>query len=449
MAIVFACECGRRLHAKDELAGRRTQCPGCGAIVKIPEPPAPAVDEPEDLYGLLDPAPPGRHGPEPEFEDDADEGEGTWSPAPTVSPRPATAAYAEEPEPASGREYLHWLLVLALIPLAFSLLGRDKSDLKERFDHTMEKAPDEVRAKVERLSREASLDDVLNALPDHKLDDEAHLARDSMRHWAYAVASALAFLALIALCLPRERVQVSHLFLVGLFTGTVGIVLLLGFQFAADMTQGVWVRGRGVGILIFYVVKFIGWSYQSALAPDSSLVLSLVGFTFGVGLCEECCKLIPLLAHYRRGGGMGWRGACLWGLASGVGFGVSEGIMYAGQHYNGVASAGIYVVRFVSCVALHAIWSGSAALTLQARQDELRGSEHWAEYMLRVVRVIAVPMVLHGMYDTLLKKDMNVAALVVGLASFAWFAWRIELARGNDDEAELAALNRRSRPSIA
>ena len=43
--------------------------------------------------------------------------------------------------------------------------------------------------------------------------------------------------------------------------------------------------------------------------------------------------------------------------------------------------------------------------------------------------MIAVPMVLHGFYDTLLKKDMNVWALVVALLSFAWFAWHIELAR--------------------
>jgi RsiW-degrading membrane proteinase PrsW (M82 family) len=419
-------------------------------MLTIPAPPAPA--EADDLYGLLDPAPSGRRAPEPEPDEDEDDVP-TWTSPPARAPGLATAAAAGAgPESSSGREYLHLVLVLALIPLAFSLLSRAKSDLRERFEHTMEKASDEVRAKVERVahSKEASLDDVIDALPDHKLDDEAHLARDSMRHWAYAVASALVFLVLIALCLPRERVQVSHLFLVGLFTGTIGIVLLLAFQFAADMTQGVWFRGRGIVTLLFYIVKFIGWSYHSALDPESSLVLSLVGFTFGVGLCEEFCKLLPLLAHYRSPGrAMGWRGACLWGLASGVGFGVSEGIMYAGRHYNGVASAGIYVVRFISCVALHAIWTASAGMALQAREGDVRSAENWVEASLQVLRVIAVPMVLHGMYDTLLKKDMNVAALVVGLASFGWFAWRIELARCRDDEAELAALNRRSRLSNA
>ena len=41
------------------------------------------------------------------------------------------------------------------------------------------------------------------------------------------------------LLFPVEKRTPHHLFLVGLFTGTCGIVLLLGFQFAASATQGV------------------------------------------------------------------------------------------------------------------------------------------------------------------------------------------------------------------
>ena len=36
MAIAFACACGKSLHAKDELAGKKTRCPGCGSILTIP-----------------------------------------------------------------------------------------------------------------------------------------------------------------------------------------------------------------------------------------------------------------------------------------------------------------------------------------------------------------------------------------------------------------------------
>lgn len=36
MAIIFSCPCGKPLKAKIELAGKRTKCPFCGAIVPIP-----------------------------------------------------------------------------------------------------------------------------------------------------------------------------------------------------------------------------------------------------------------------------------------------------------------------------------------------------------------------------------------------------------------------------
>ena len=50
-------------------------------------------------------------------------------------------------------------------------------------------------------------------------------------------------------------------------------------------------------------------------------------------------------------------------------------------------------------------------------------------FALFVLRMLAVPMVLHGLYDTLLKKEMNVGALVVAVVSFAWLALQIERAR--------------------
>ena len=40
---------------------------------------------------------------------------------------------------------------------------------------------------------------------------------------------------------------------------------------------------------------------------------SVLGFTFGVGLCEEVCKALPLLWLYRRPSAQSWRGAFLWG----------------------------------------------------------------------------------------------------------------------------------------
>ena len=55
-----------------------------------------------------------------------------------------------------------------------------------------------------------------------------------------------------------------------------------------------------------------------------------------------------------------------------------------------------------------------------------------------VLRLVAVPMVLHGLYDTILKKNLDEMALIVGLLSFVWFAWQIESAREFEQKATRA-----------
>src|SRR5439155_8730084 len=159
--------------------------------------------------------------------------------------------------------------------------------------------------------------------------------------------------------------------------------------------------------------------------------VSWFGFTFGVGLCAEICKALPLLVHYRnhQTSFLSWRAACLIGLISGVGFGVSEGITYSSDFYNGLAGGDTYLVRFVSCVALHAVWTGAAAIFIYKQQALLQSAENiWAVMGYSIV-LVSVPMVLHGLYDTLLKKDYHVLALIAAVASFAWLTFQIESAR--------------------
>jgi DNA-directed RNA polymerase subunit RPC12/RpoP len=43
MSISFSCECGKKLAAKDDFAGRRLKCPGCGKSLTIPARPAVAT----------------------------------------------------------------------------------------------------------------------------------------------------------------------------------------------------------------------------------------------------------------------------------------------------------------------------------------------------------------------------------------------------------------------
>jgi hypothetical protein len=59
----------------------------------------------------------------------------------------------------------------------------------------------------------------------------------------------------------------------------------------------------------------------------------------------------------------------------------------------------------------------------------------WHDWLVRSVAVVAVPMVLHGLYDTLLKKEMSAPALGVAAFSFLYLAFQISRLRGVDDQA--------------
>jgi RsiW-degrading membrane proteinase PrsW (M82 family) len=125
----------------------------------------------------------------------------------------------------------------------------------------------------------------------------------------------------------------------------------------------------------------------------------------------------------------------MWGLASGVGFGVNEGILYSETFYNGISPAMMYVTRFVSCVAVHAIWSASAGLSLYFTQSLLNQLPEWYEKAVVMLRVLIVVMFLHGLFDTLLTQQLNAPALMVAAASIIWLGWQIEKARKGEMQA--------------
>src|SRR5579871_544532 len=456
MPISLTCkECGKRLKAREELAGKLLPCPNCGSKVLVPEP-----DENIASYLLKDeppapsPSPPAIPAPSSEEEEEV---VGRRQPPRTA---PQTRKMEVLPplamnEPPLWLRHLHWLLVLALLPLAFSLLKHvDREDLKERSLKTVEAAPLDVQLRILKLhsnvheateddeERGPTIEEVLDILPEHKLIG-AWLPRRSFAHWGLAAGSAVLFMTFFLLLSSQKTANPVHLLLYGFFTATVGILLLLLLQVLADWSPGIWLRGGNIVVLIFYIVKLIGYSYRAALDPSNGFFLSFVGYTLGVGFCEEVCKALPLLWHYHnKDSPRSWRTPFLWGLASGAGFGISEGIMYSSRHYNGISGADIYIVRFISCVALHALWTGSVAITLHKRQELIQDVDSWYEYIPRLYLIVGVPMVLHGLYDTLLKKDMNAIALGVAVVGFLFLAFQISRLHGADDEEARKAMLR-------
>ncbi len=53
MSISLSCECGRALRVKDEAAGRKVRCPGCGNVLPVPRPATDTDAEDEALDILL------------------------------------------------------------------------------------------------------------------------------------------------------------------------------------------------------------------------------------------------------------------------------------------------------------------------------------------------------------------------------------------------------------
>jgi RsiW-degrading membrane proteinase PrsW (M82 family) len=319
-------------------------------------------------------------------------------------------------------------------------IWQKQDSVMERLLSTVEhQSPEVIRSfemKLKPQGKEAesgspTLDNVLDIFPEHRLDG-ALLSRHTWLHWGFALASGAGFFGFVLIAFPRGPDGVREIFLTGLFTATLGIVFLFLVQFAAEWTQGFWMHGRSIVVLIFYILKFIGWSYRSALDPGSNFFLSFIGFTCGVGICEELCKALPLLYHFTHRPRLSWQGACSWGLAAGIGFGVAEGIMYSSNQYNGVSGPGMYLVRFISCVALHAVWSGIAGMTIYSLREQFAAAGSWSDLAGWTLIALAVPAVLHGLYDTLLKKDMNFWALGIAVVSFAAFAVFGERLRRDD-----------------
>jgi hypothetical protein len=231
MPIVVTCECGKRFNVKDEFAGKRGKCPVCGHILVVPAPEAtiPVEEEPEPEAA---PPPVQKVRREPTVARRAD----------TAAPRRAEPAATAN---ASVSVAIYWLFLLAFIPLGFSLFEKDKDELPRRLADTFTQVPEASRPKLERIlnSEKATLDDLLDVLPEGRLDG-AFLPRKTMMHWLFAFLAAGAFLGVILLLFPTGNAQVGHMLLVGLFTATVGVCFLFIVQTIAMWTEGNPRRGR-------------------------------------------------------------------------------------------------------------------------------------------------------------------------------------------------------------
>lgn len=386
--IRFFCSCGAKLSATARFVGRTIECPGCGKPA-----PVPAAGATADL-------------PRP------------------VSTRRQATTYRPSSRPDGWRSVARFGMLAALIPLAiFTFTVKD--DLKERRKETRKQYPDVARRFEESRLYPAEV----AAYPSHRLEGAAFSIHTSV-HWGIALLTALVFWEFILVIQPMGNSTSRQLWAVGIFTGTIGILMLIIVTLIAAVAA----------VLNIPILKYLGYSYFAATDPNTGFLPSMLGFTVGVGFLEELCKALPLYWHYRKTATLDARGAVVWGLATGIGFGVSEGISYSSNFYNGISGGGIYVVRFISCVSLHAVWSATVAILIWKRQDRIHRLEKFYHWFPILFATLSSSMVIHGFYDTCLKKDYGTAALAAATISFGVFFWLYDRACREE---------RRLRPSAA
>lgn len=421
MPIDVSCTCGRQLRARDELAGKTCKCPGCGALLTVPE----AGDF--DLYDELTAMANASMGPvsteEPPLARvaEAPAPPSLPPPLPEVEPAAPSRTVARPIPQFDPRQFVlrrtYWLLLLLVAPLAYSTIAGPAVTLEQQLAETIKEHPD-LESTITAVEKgEGDIDDLFALLPGQRLAG-ALLGRRSWAHWSYALVAGVIFVGVILLASPGEayagEVETLHLVAAGVFTGTAGVLALIAIQ------------------IIGLFTCIIGALYLAADDPRAPFGASLLGFVMGVGFLEESIKLIPVMWRIYRLPAITWRGACVWGMGSGAGFGVSEGIHYASNYYNGVATAEEYLLRFTSVAALHVLLSGSCAILIHRHRKHLDAEQDWMNWLLTLGAIITVPMLLHGLYNTLLKKDYELQALLIWLICFAWLAYLIESSHKRD-----------------
>src|SRR4051794_23835820 len=209
--ISVQCPCGKVTCGSEAMAGQTSQCMKCGARVQFPAPrrrPAPAARASSPNTSPTAPGAPG-----------AVEAAASAADAPPVPKLPRR-----------GIDLFYGLLLLALVPL-ITALQHDKLEFKKRLDGTVQSHP-ELKERVEEImeAEYGDLDDLLKVLPERKLDNLAHLPRDSRQHEIYAAISAGVFFLFVGVFLARGITASWKLVLTAAFTATFGVAVLFIFQ---------------------------------------------------------------------------------------------------------------------------------------------------------------------------------------------------------------------------
>ena len=150
-------------------------------------------------------------------------------------------------------------------------------------------------------------------------------------------------------------------------------------------------------LILVNLQSFPPFSILYSFTDSSIIITRIVGFIFGVGILEEFIKAVPLyFILYKTKEPLIPQTLVLYGLISGIGFGVLEGVIYqtgvnSELEYN--SAFFMNVARLTSLPFLHAIWCGISGYFLSFSQLFPLNRKGL------ILLSISVPAILHGLYD--------------------------------------------------
>ena len=191
-------------------------------------------------------------------------------------------------------------------------------------------------------------------------------------------------------------------------------------------------------LLMLYHLPPMMWVVQLFKSP--SQFNHMLAYIFGVALPEELCKALPLFVLLKKSDPLPPQVMLFYGLMSGLGFGIYEGVDYQMERNFRYASSGgeyylLNVLRLTTLPFLHAMWTGIAGYFIG-----FAGLYPRRQRGLMLIG-IGVPVLLHGLYNS-----FNQTIIGLGFALLTVLALNLYLARSVEFEEALIERNLRDMP---
>ncbi len=159
------------------------------------------------------------------------------------------------------------------------------------------------------------------------------------------------------------------------------------------------ITGMGSIAVLLLIQQFPPWTFLYAMTDSRNLFTRFMGMFFGVGIAEETCKAaVVWYLSSRAGRVLLPQTVVFYGMISGLGFGIYEGVGYqltVNREQGADVGYILNVLRLTSLPFLHAVWTGISAYFLSFAMVAPK-----KRISLRLIAIL-IPAAFHGLYNTL------------------------------------------------